>query len=86
MADNLCGPSTPTKGLVGHFDRNRSNQQDRLVNLSPASGSSVRSSRHFEFCEPTLTFFDSHSDLPRSAPLVAMLPLVLLPAARLSRT
>lgn len=41
MADNLCGPSNPTKGLVAHVDRDNSIQQDRLVTASPAGPSNV---------------------------------------------
>ncbi|KAL1871692.1 hypothetical protein Daus18300_004692 [Diaporthe australafricana] len=37
MSDNLCGPSAPTKGLVGHLDRDRTLQQDRINAGSPAS-------------------------------------------------
>ena len=39
MADNLCGPSAPTKGLVRHLNSDRNLQQDRVVN-TPAVGSS----------------------------------------------
>ncbi|ROV96599.1 hypothetical protein VPNG_08997 [Cytospora leucostoma] len=40
MADNLCGPSAPTKGLVNHLNRDRNLQQDRVVNAPVAAGSS----------------------------------------------
>ncbi|ROV87471.1 hypothetical protein VSDG_09787 [Cytospora chrysosperma] len=44
MADNLCGPSAPTKGLVGHLNGDRTLQQDRVVNApAVASGSTFRS-------------------------------------------
>jgi hypothetical protein len=40
MSDNLCGPSAPTKGLLGHLDRDRTLQQDRVAG-SPASAAGV---------------------------------------------
>lgn len=40
MADNLCGPSTPTKGLVNHLNGDRNLQQDRVVNTPVVAGSS----------------------------------------------
>ncbi|KAJ4414321.1 hypothetical protein N0V82_007991 [Gnomoniopsis sp. IMI 355080] len=45
MADNKGSSSNPAKGLVAHLDRNRSGQQDRLVNSSSTtpSASSFRS-------------------------------------------
>lgn len=49
MADNLCGPSAPTKGLVGHLDRDRTLQQDRVAG-SPASAAGVS-------CASGLLFF-----------------------------
>lgn len=49
MADNLCGPSAPTKGLLGHLDRNRAVQQDRIVASSPAPAGTV-SPPHLTIC------------------------------------
>ncbi|KAK7747315.1 hypothetical protein SLS53_001568 [Cytospora paraplurivora] len=40
MADNLCGPSAPTKGLVNHLNGDRNLQQDRVVNSPVVAGSS----------------------------------------------
>ncbi|ROV91063.1 hypothetical protein VMCG_09569 [Cytospora schulzeri] len=41
MADNLCGPSAPTKGLVGHLNGDRTLQQDRVVNAPAVAGGST---------------------------------------------
>jgi hypothetical protein len=41
MADNLCGPSAPTKGLVGHLNGERALQQDRVVNAPAVASGSV---------------------------------------------
>ncbi|KUI53565.1 hypothetical protein VP1G_00840 [Cytospora mali] len=47
MADNLCGPSAPTKGLVGHLNGDRTLQQDRVVNApGVASGTVFRSTEN----------------------------------------
>lgn len=43
MADNLCGPSAPTKGLVGHLDRDRTLQQDRVAGSPASAAGSFRS-------------------------------------------
>ncbi|KAK2597638.1 hypothetical protein N8I77_012415 [Diaporthe amygdali] len=43
MSDNLCGPSAPTKGLVGHLDRDRSLQQDRVAGSPASAAGSFRS-------------------------------------------
>lgn len=41
MSDNLCGPSTPTKGLVTHLNGDRSLQQDRILNAPTAATSNA---------------------------------------------
>ncbi|KAI3395229.1 hypothetical protein diail_1655 [Diaporthe ilicicola] len=43
MSDNLCGPSAPTKGLVGHLDRDRTLQQDRVAGSPASAAGSFRS-------------------------------------------
>lgn len=40
MADNLCGPSNGAKNLVNHVNRDRSLQQDRMVNGAQSSSQS----------------------------------------------
>lgn len=49
MADNLCGASTPAKGLVNHLNGDRTMQQDRIVNSSPAASGSVSLAEVHEF-------------------------------------
>ncbi|KAG8157604.1 hypothetical protein KVR01_012646 [Diaporthe batatas] len=44
MSDNLCGPSVPTKGLLGHLDRDRSLQQDRVAGSPASAAGSFRTS------------------------------------------
>ncbi|POS80063.1 peroxin 20 [Diaporthe helianthi] len=43
MSDNLCGPSVPTKGLLGHLDRDRTLQQDRVAGSPASAAGSFRS-------------------------------------------
>lgn len=45
MADSLCGPSNGAKNLLGHADRDRSLQQDRLVG-GANGGSAVSNPSH----------------------------------------
>jgi len=47
MADSLCGPSNGAKNLVNHVNRDRSLQQDRMVNGAQGSSQSVGISRHY---------------------------------------
>lgn len=84
MSDNLCGPSAPTKGLVGHLDRDRSLQQDRVTG-SPASAAGVsRSERRLSRWVKLTYLYSLFDQLPRRQQ-ARLLQMLLLPTSPLPR-
>ncbi|KAJ9151282.1 hypothetical protein NKR23_g3228 [Pleurostoma richardsiae] len=64
MADS-CGPSNAGKGLLQHFDRNRSLQQDRVVNAAPpAANTSFRSTQNAPGADAAFHSFQSGGAVP----------------------
>lgn len=68
MADNLCGPSAPTKGLVGHLDRDRTLQQDRAAG-SPASAAGVSCTSRLFLLGNEADLYSLSDQLPKGRPI-----------------
>lgn len=83
MADNLCGPSAPTKGLVGHLDRDRTLQQDRVAG-SPASAAGVSCTSGLFLLGNEADLYSLSAQLPKGRP-IQLLVMPLLPNSLVPR-